>query len=171
MGKAARIKRSKAKELKPRECGDCQLCCKLMNVPGLKENDEWCKHCDRGVGCSIYTSPEKPQSCSDFLCLWRLDVPNFKDILPESLRPDKCGLVLASKPSPDDGWQNFYVYITADDVTKEDYATKVVHFFTHRMRLPVILRQGEHCLGFQPGSMEAETIPPNSIMRRNPLAV
>ena len=50
-----------------RSCGTCTLCCKLLQVPEVeKPLGEWCRHCDKGVGCTIYA--ERPQRCRDFFC-------------------------------------------------------------------------------------------------------
>ena len=66
-----------------RECGDCNMCCKLPSVKNLKKDYEWCKHCEIGVGCKIYE--ERPKQCKDFYCLWKMN------LLSESLKPNKVG--------------------------------------------------------------------------------
>jgi hypothetical protein len=60
-----------------RTCGDCSLCCKLINVrePLNKPRDVWCQHCRPGKGgCSIYDT--RPDVCRGFACDW-LVKPNF----------------------------------------------------------------------------------------------
>jgi hypothetical protein len=50
-----------------RSCGTCTLCCKLLNVPEVeKPLGEWCRYCDKGVGCTIYA--DRPRRCRDFFC-------------------------------------------------------------------------------------------------------
>ena len=66
-----------------RECGDCNMCCKLPSVKNLKKDYEWCKHCEIGVGCKIYE--ERPKQCKDFYCLWKVN------LLSENLKPNKVG--------------------------------------------------------------------------------
>lgn len=68
-------------------CGTCTVCCTIMEVPEFQKSVyKPCKHCDN-TGCMIY--PTRPNSCRSFECLW------FKDeSLPESWRPDKCGVVI-----------------------------------------------------------------------------
>jgi hypothetical protein len=56
---------------KPRECGECQLCCKVMAIdaPELKKpKDTWCGFAQKKCGCSIYHG--RPSVCRDFECLW-----------------------------------------------------------------------------------------------------
>lgn len=71
-----------------RECGECTLCCKLLGVDELRKPvNKWCPHCDVGKGCLIYE--DRPQSCRDFMCLWK-----FKKSLPVWMFPahSKCVL-------------------------------------------------------------------------------
>lgn len=64
------------------------MCCKLLAIAELeKPRNEWCPHCQVGVGCSIYGA--KPNSCSEFSCLWLLT-----PWLPEDARPDRTGVVM-----------------------------------------------------------------------------
>jgi uncharacterized protein len=54
-----------------RTCGTCAMCCRLLGVPGVKENHTWCPHCTRH-SCAIYTT--RPQLCHDFNCEWVRDL-------------------------------------------------------------------------------------------------
>lgn len=66
-----------------RPCGGCTMCCKLPEVPDLeKPAGVWCRHCNKGKGCTIYA--ERPEGCRAFMCLWKV-MPDF----PEEMRPDK----------------------------------------------------------------------------------
>lgn len=68
-----------------RECGECTLCCTLLEVPVLeKASGEACAHCHPG-GCSIYYG--RPGQCH-WDCLW-LAEPS----LPDELRPDIHGVL------------------------------------------------------------------------------
>ena len=71
-------------------CGSCSLCCKLPKIDELqKPMGKWCDKCLPGKGgCSIFGAPERPQICSEYLCVWRMT-----DLEPE-LRPDRCGFIL-----------------------------------------------------------------------------
>ena len=55
----------------PRKCEDCNLCCKLPEIPSInKKSYSWCKSCDIGIGCKIYDN--KPKKCNEFsYCLSR----------------------------------------------------------------------------------------------------
>lgn len=61
--------------LKGRGCGDCTLCCKVMEIPELqKPRGLWCVHCKAGSGCTVYS--ERPNVCRDFYCAY-LTTPMF----------------------------------------------------------------------------------------------
>jgi len=78
--------------LKRRECGDCNLCCKLPSINFMKPHKpsyQWCKHCDIGVGCKIYKT--RPQKCKDFLCLYLGGLTNLK--------PNHCGFFIYQEES------------------------------------------------------------------------
>jgi len=79
-----------------RSCGTCSLCCKLIAVRELnKEAGLWCIHAR--PGCKIYGMPERPPSCGVFNCAWLERAPHTtqdKLSLPDSLRPDRCHVVL-----------------------------------------------------------------------------
>jgi len=84
---AEKEKTLKSLGLKERECGDCNLCCKLVPVPALKKDgNEWCTHCEIGVGCKIYKN--RPLDCQAFSCLWSIS------ITPEEYKPNKVGFYM-----------------------------------------------------------------------------
>jgi len=67
------------------ECGDCTLCCTLLNVPWMdKPAGITCKFCDKG--CTIYDTKDK--RCSEFKCAY-----NQMKIVSEKMRPDNCGVI------------------------------------------------------------------------------
>ena len=49
-----------------RECGTCNLCCKLPYIENFKPQYKWCSNCEIGVGCKIYET--RPKKCKDFYC-------------------------------------------------------------------------------------------------------
>lgn len=54
-----------------RECGECALCCKLLDIKALeKPAGEWCPHCSSRKGCDIYLT--RPDPCRSFHCGWML---------------------------------------------------------------------------------------------------
>ena len=72
-----------------KSCGDCSLCCKLMNVPELnKPRNVWCQHVAVGKGCNIHET--RPEVCRGFFCRWTEDVG-----LGPEWKPNKCKFVLA----------------------------------------------------------------------------
>lgn len=93
-----------------RQCGTCDLCCRLPAVdwpeyPELcRKADVPCPNLERGVGCSIH--PDRPMHCAAFQCLWLMGFG------PDELRPDRIGgyfdavdsgllLLLTDKTQPD----------------------------------------------------------------------
>lgn len=75
------------KPKQPKSCGDCSVCCSIMQVQELGK-PMWspCQHCT-SPGCGIY--PDRPASCSGWSCDW------LTSNLPDDLRPDKLGLMIA----------------------------------------------------------------------------
>ena len=72
-----------------KSCGDCSLCCKLMNVPELnKPPNVWCRHVVIGKGCGIYET--RPEVCRGFYCRWMED-----PALGPEWKPNKSKMVLA----------------------------------------------------------------------------
>ena len=61
--------------IKKRECGTCNLCCKLPSIKDFKSEYEWCKNCDVGVGCKIYK--KRPKLCKDFYCLYQAGITDL----------------------------------------------------------------------------------------------
>jgi hypothetical protein len=72
-----------------RSCGSCMLCCKVMGIPELKKPmDVMCSYAVTGKGCTIHDN--RPPSCRQYFCGWRLD-PNVDALW----KPEICGFVLA----------------------------------------------------------------------------
>jgi hypothetical protein len=84
-----------------RECGDCQLCCKLLPV---HDNEPWrkgaaldkpantrCPHQRHRKGCAIYS--DRPYACRVWTCRWLVN--DDADNLP---RPDRAHYVIDSLP-------------------------------------------------------------------------
>ena len=71
-----------------RQCGDCQLCCKLLPVrPLAKPDNTRCQHQRAGKGCAIY--PQRPSVCRTWNCAWLID-PSASDLR----RPDRSHYVI-----------------------------------------------------------------------------
>lgn len=76
------------------ECGECTLCCKLLQLNTVPSAiGEVCRHCTMGAGCNIYET--RPNECREFRCMW-LQMENAGI----EMRPDKCG-ILFDKMSDD----------------------------------------------------------------------
>ena len=58
-----------------------------MEIKELKKPmNNWCSHCAKGVGCSIY--PNRPSECRTFDCLWLKD-----ESFPDEFRPQRSKIV------------------------------------------------------------------------------
>jgi len=73
---------------RPKTCGPCTLCCKVMGVAALeKPAGVMCVHCTAGKGCGIYA--DRPAGCRSFECVWLMDPE-----MPHRFRPDQTRVVL-----------------------------------------------------------------------------
>jgi hypothetical protein len=77
-----------------RQCGDCQLCCKLLPVRALdKGAGERCQHQKFGKGCGVYRKPAMPPECGLWNCRWLVS-----DDTGDQARPDRSHLVIDIMP-------------------------------------------------------------------------
>lgn len=76
-----------------RQCGDCNLCCKLLPVVPLgKRGGERCKH-QRHTGCAVYHKPGMPPECAIWNCRWLVN-----DDTANLSRPDRSHYVIDIMP-------------------------------------------------------------------------
>jgi len=85
-----------------RQCGDCQLCCKLLPV---HDDEPWrgqplhkpagvkCPHQKFGVGCKVYGTSAMPFCCKIWQCRWIVN-----DDTSDLSRPDRSHYVLDIAP-------------------------------------------------------------------------
>lgn len=82
-----------AMDSRGRECGSCQLCCKLLPVPPLaKKAGQRCQHSRHGKGCQIY--PSRPAECRDWSCRWLAEATETAGMR----RPDHAHYVIDQFP-------------------------------------------------------------------------
>jgi hypothetical protein len=65
-----------------RECGDCSMCCKLLEIADAdiaKPRNQWCKHCKPGSGCTIYDTRPQLESTKGVPKKWSSSSPNHKN--------------------------------------------------------------------------------------------
>lgn len=75
-----------------RQCGDCQLCCKLLPVPEIeKPANTKCMHQRHHVGCTIYK--HLPMSCALWSCRWLVNNDTH-----DLSRPDRSHYVIDVMP-------------------------------------------------------------------------
>lgn len=78
-----------------RQCGDCQLCCKLVPVTDLgKKANVRCEYQKFRKGCTLHGSSRKPFSCVVWTCGWLAN-----DDAAQLPRPDHSHYVI--DPMPD----------------------------------------------------------------------
>jgi hypothetical protein len=96
-----------------RNCGDCQLCCRLLPVPPLlKKAGQRCKHQKFGVGCAVYGTARMPPECRLWSCRWLVS-----DDTGDVPRPDRCHYVIDVMPD----------FVTCrDNETGEEVSVQVV---------------------------------------------
>jgi hypothetical protein len=93
-----------------RQCGDCQLCCKLLPVRSLdKGAGEKCKHQSHAKGCGVYArlamvSPE----CRLWSCRWLVE-----NDTADLRRPDRSHYVIDIMPD--------FVTLRDDDTGKVEH--------------------------------------------------
>lgn len=95
-------------------CGTCKLCCRVMGVkePSIefdKPSGEWCEHCDKSKGCTIYEG--RPLSCRVFECLWLASQSINKIKMPPQYRPDKTHVVLHIDTDPETKVETLAVHV------------------------------------------------------------
>ncbi len=76
-----------------KSCGECSLCCKLIDVPGLAGAGMWCSNCKPGAsggGCQIHE--QRPDFCRNYHCFWRAES------WPDEFRPDRCKVIFEALP-------------------------------------------------------------------------
>ena len=69
-----------------RACGDCSVCCEVLEIPTLKKPKKTlCSNVCSGGGCSIYQ--DRPSECRTFQCIWS------EGYTGDGQRPDKSGIM------------------------------------------------------------------------------
>jgi hypothetical protein len=77
-----------------RQCGDCQLCCRLLPVPPLeKAAGTSCQFQKFHKGCTVYDTPRMPGECSLWNCRWLVN-----DDTADLSRPDRSHVVIDVMP-------------------------------------------------------------------------
>lgn len=77
-----------------RQCGDCQLCCKLLPVREVdKGANTRCRHQRAHKGCMVYNTPAMPPCCKVWNCRWLVN-----DRADALRRPDRSSYVIDIMP-------------------------------------------------------------------------
>jgi hypothetical protein len=95
-----------------RQCGDCQLCCKLLPVPPLgKRAGQRCQHQRHHKGCVVYNTKAMPTECKFWSCRWLVE-----NDTADLRRPDRSHYVIDIMPD----------YLTLRDNDGNDTNVQVV---------------------------------------------
>lgn len=79
-----------------RDCGECEACCWALEVCEISlDKFVQCEYQrslyeTNGHGCRAYA--DRPRLCQQYRCEWLAGML-YHGIPPESLRPDKCGII------------------------------------------------------------------------------
>ena len=69
-----------------RSCGECSVCCEVLEIPTLKKPKKTlCVNVCSTGGCSIYL--DRPGECRTFQCIWS------EGYTGHGQRPDKSGIM------------------------------------------------------------------------------
>ena len=130
-----------------RQCGDCQLCCKIVPVKKIgKPALTRCQHARFGKGGAIYA--RRPDSCRLWDCLWL----RGEDV-EELRRPDRLRLVVDMMPDyitfqPHDTPENLtnvgVLQVWADPVFPEAHRDLSFRTWLNRRREIAIIRFGSN---------------------------
>ena len=105
------------------KCLDCNMCCKLPEIPNYKKGYTWCKNCNVGNGCSIYNN--RPQKCKDFYCLYYFQLTDLK--------PNKCGFFIF--PERKESTEHKIMTIYAEEHKLNDIPKRIMK--DHKLKLLV----------------------------------
>jgi hypothetical protein len=129
-----------------KECGECTVCCTLLEAAYLnppKPAGQPCPHCVDRKGCSIYA--ERPYGCREFECLWK------QTLQPPELRPDQCGVVFSAY------WKEGLVAALAENEEAiSEHAMKLMEAMMHD-GFPVWMRVGKVIHLMLPNGMSEQT--------------
>lgn len=121
-----------------RQCGECQLCCRLLpveefNKPALTR----CSYQRHGKGCSIYAG--RPISCRLWSCRWLVN-----DDMGDQSRPDRSGIVVDMMPDliKIDGQTFPVIVVWLDRDRPLAYRDAAFRRYVERQDTPVLVRVG-----------------------------
>ena len=95
-----------------RQCGECQLCCKLVPVASVsKPAGVACRFQKFHKGCTVYRTAKMPPECAIWNCRWLVN-----DDAADLSRPDRSHYVLDLMPDfitikPDDGGEPQHIQV------------------------------------------------------------
>jgi len=96
-------------------CGACNLCCKVLQVPDIKKpSNMLCWHTGIHGGCKVHhlkDTDETLMACKQFKCLW-LASQATETPMPRYMRPDQLHVMFGPQDREDDTL--CYVHVDPD---------------------------------------------------------
>ena len=135
-----------------RSCGDCSMCCKIMQVDEFdKPQGVWCRHCAPGRGgCTIHES--RPSVCRDYFCGWLMSSNLGAEWQPSICKMlinfEKDGLRISVHvdPAHPTAWRREPYYSQFKQWSRQFAGQKIVVIFVKR-RTTVVLPDKDADLG------------------------
>jgi hypothetical protein len=127
-----------------RQCGDCQLCCRLLPTEEIgKPENQRCPHQKSYCGCKIY--PRRPISCQLWSCRWLVD-----DDMGDQPRPDRSHIVVDMMPDVIRKKNNVtgevetvpVIVLWVDPQHKDAFKSPTFLRYVERQKMPVLVRYG-----------------------------
>lgn len=113
------------------ECGECTICCEIVEVSGRnfhKPAGTLCSYCKGG--CTIYGQEDRPVVCGAFQCAWLRGYGSEED------RPDKSNVMVSISAFNGGRW--IFVMETKKDAYKTT-GKGIIKDIVSRVNLPVIV--------------------------------
>jgi hypothetical protein len=137
-----------------RSCGDCSMCCKVMQVNELdKPQGIWCTHCAPGRGgCTIHET--RPSVCRDYFCGWLLSSmlgPEWKPSICKMMinfEKDRRRISVHVDPGHPMAWQREPYYSRFKEWSRQFEAQKFVIVYI-KQRTIVVLPDKDVDLGWK----------------------
>lgn len=126
-------------------CGDCDLCCRLLEVRSLhKGRNADCRHLHSGGerGCAIYRT--RPRACQGFECLW-LESQRRTDgwVMPAEMRPDRSHVVMGPPRLPKRDWLTVHVDPLYPNAWREGKVGEYLRMLVEERGINLVIYAGE----------------------------
>ncbi len=137
-----------------RNCGDCSMCCKVMQVDEFdKPQGVWCRHCAPGRGgCTMHET--RPAVCRNYFCGWLLSSylgPEWQPSICKMMinfEKDRVRISVHVDPGHPTAWRREPYYSQFKSWSREFEAQKFVVVYI-KQRAIVVLPDKDVDLGWK----------------------